>query len=172
MSVPFSDVLLEELKCIDARRAGVARSTPHPPPQPVIPGHATPDQSAQDRDTALFAGVQAWLGASHERDALDRDLVGMGISGGGIRSATFNLGILQGLADHGLLPQLDYLSTVSGGGYIGSWLHGVILRMHDGCPLRANHKLSPRENPVPGEAADDPVSFLRKYSNYLAPRLS
>ena len=34
-----------------------------------------------------------------------------------IRSATFNLGILQGLARHRLLQQFDYLSTVSGGGF-------------------------------------------------------
>src|SRR5215469_17904673 len=44
------------------------------------------------------------------------------ISGGGIRSATFALGALQGLADLGILEHFDYLSTVSGGGYIGSWL--------------------------------------------------
>src|SRR5579864_9216333 len=44
------------------------------------------------------------------------------ISGGGIRSATFALGALQGLADLGILENFDYLSTVSGGGYIGSWL--------------------------------------------------
>jgi hypothetical protein len=56
------------------------------------------------------------------------DLVGLSFSGGGIRSATFNLGILQGLADLGLLRKFDYLSTVSGGGYIGSWLQAWILR--------------------------------------------
>ena len=33
------------------------------------------------------------------------------ISGGGIRSATFALGALQSLADHGLLTQFDYLSS-------------------------------------------------------------
>ena len=45
--------------------------------------------------------------------------VGLAFSGGGIRSATFNLGFLQGAATLGLLKQFDYLSTVSGGGYIG-----------------------------------------------------
>jgi len=44
------------------------------------------------------------------------------LSGGGIRSATFNLGMLQGLARHQLLSKFDYLSTVSGGGFIGGWL--------------------------------------------------
>ena len=49
-------------------------------------------------------------------------ITGLCISGGGIRSATFGLGVLQGLAQKGLLGRFDYLSTVSGGGYIGSWL--------------------------------------------------
>src|SRR5450759_385824 len=53
--------------------------------------------------------------------------LGLAFSGGGIRSATFNLGVLQGMAELGLLPFIDYLSTVSGGGYIGSWLHGICL---------------------------------------------
>ena len=47
---------------------------------------------------------------------------GLAISGGGIRSGTFALGGLQALAERKLLPELDYLSTVSGGGYIGCWL--------------------------------------------------
>jgi hypothetical protein len=50
-----------------------------------------------------------------------RDLFGLSLSGGGIRSATFNLGLLQGLHRFGLLSRLDYLSTVSGGGYIGGF---------------------------------------------------
>ena len=45
---------------------------------------------------------------------------GIAISGGGIRSASFALGILQALNAKHVLPQIDYLSTVSGGGYIGS----------------------------------------------------
>ncbi len=50
---------------------------------------------------------------------------GLALSGGGIRSAAFCLGVLQYLAKHRLLGKFDYLSTVSGGGYIGSamtWL--------------------------------------------------
>src|SRR5262245_8802404 len=35
------------------------------------------------------------------------------LSGGGIRSATFALGVMQGLARHGLLEKFHYLSTVS-----------------------------------------------------------
>src|SRR5205823_2118706 len=60
--------------------------------------------------------------------ALKLNTVGLAFSGGGIRSATFNLGFLQGLAALGLLKKFDYLSTVSGVGYIGSWLAAWIRR--------------------------------------------
>ncbi|HEY6084421.1 MAG TPA: patatin-like phospholipase family protein [Nitrospira sp.] len=50
------------------------------------------------------------------------NLTGLAFSGGGIRSATFHLGILQALQDMGRLPQIDYLSTVSGGSYIAGWM--------------------------------------------------
>ncbi len=58
----------------------------------------------------------------------EQPLSALCISGGGIRSATFALGAIQGLADHGLLGRFDYLSTVSGGGYIGAWLTAWIQR--------------------------------------------
>jgi len=54
-------------------------------------------------------------------DFMPVDRVGLAFSGGGIRSATFNLGVLKALAELGVLPCVDYLSTVSGGGYIGAW---------------------------------------------------
>ena len=49
-------------------------------------------------------------------------LTALCLSGGGIRSATFALGVIQGLAERGVLNGFDYLSTVSGGGYVGGWL--------------------------------------------------
>ena len=59
-------------------------------------------------------------------------LVGLALSGGGIRSATFNLGVLQALAKLKILRHVDYLSTVSGGGYIGGWLSAMIHRAKHG----------------------------------------
>ena len=50
------------------------------------------------------------------------NMVGLALSGGGIRSATFSLGVMQALSHNGLMDKVDYLSTVSGGGYIGSAL--------------------------------------------------
>ncbi|HXI52869.1 MAG TPA: hypothetical protein VNH84_15245, partial [Candidatus Saccharimonadales bacterium] len=57
--------------------------------------------------------------------------VGMALSGGGIRSATFCLGIFQALARVGLLSRIDLLSTVSGGGYFGSFLGALFQREPD-----------------------------------------
>src|SRR5947207_7107684 len=86
--------------------------------------------------------------------AAGKPLLGVAFSGGGIRSATFNLGIVQGLAKSGLLPRVDYLSTVSGGGYVGTWLHGVIKRHAGGDPRRADLKqLLTRPESVPHESA-------------------
>jgi len=88
------------------------------------------------------------------------------ISGGGIRSATFALGVIQGLAEKGLLPQFDYLSTVSGGGYAGSWLTAWSNR------AGGLDKVIPslrRDAPPAGEP--DPIGHLREYSNYLTPKL-
>src|SRR5262245_25978286 len=69
--------------------------------------------------------LKAFWAAVH---ALPEQRAALCISGGGIRSATFGLGILQGLARCGLLDKFHYLSTVSGGGYIGSWLIAWINR--------------------------------------------
>ena len=95
-------------------------------------------------------------------------LTALCISGGGIRSATFALGALQGLADQGVLGDFDYLSTVSGGGYIGAWLtswkhranglENVLPKLRPGAP-----------QPKPDEV--DPIGHLREYNNYLSPKL-
>ena len=95
-------------------------------------------------------------------------LLGLAFSGGGIRSATFNLGVLQALARLGLLRHVDYLSTVSGGGYIGSWLHAWVLREEGG--VRGVENTLAAED---GATAHEPlqVTWLRQYSNYLTPRI-
>src|SRR5213593_2038227 len=59
------------------------------------------------------------------------DRFGLALSGGGIRSATFNLGLLQAFAYLGALKYVDYLSTVSGGGYIGGFWMAWLKRQGD-----------------------------------------
>ena len=71
-------------------------------------------------DSGFESGAEKDLIARMHRDP--EPLAALCISGGGISSATFALGAIQGLAERGLLSRFDYLSTVSGGGYIGGWL--------------------------------------------------
>ncbi len=92
-------------------------------------------------------------------------IAGLALSGGGIRSATFNLGLIQAFARAGKLTRFDYLSTVSGGGYIGGWLTAWIHRKGIAEVERELARVAP-------SAAEEPheVRWLRAYSNYLTPR--
>lgn len=89
--------------------------------------------------------------------------IGLAFSGGGIRSATLNLGVLQAFASKQLLGKFDYLSTVSGGGYIGAFLSALIFHANGDIPS-VEAKLS--ANIEPHE-----INYLRKYSNYLTPKI-
>lgn len=94
------------------------------------------------------------------------------LSGGGIRSATFGLGVLQGLAHAGVLGTLDYLSTVSGGGYIGGWFTAWLHRQ--GADGRADvlQSLDPADAAVETDdsIAASPVERVRRTCRYLAPQ--
>lgn len=108
-------------------------------------------------------------------------IAALAFSGGGIRSATFCLGIIQSLARHQKLARFDFLSTVSGGGYIGSWLSALIKRRAGGSVEMAEsviHYTPPPKDdtkkavPLDVSAAEDPaIQWLRRYSNYLTPRV-
>jgi len=113
------------------------------------------------------AHVRALRIREHGRkEASDYDgFIGLALSGGGIRSATFNLGLLQALARHGVLSHFDYLSTVSGGGYIGAWLSALIFRR--GSRSDVERLLTERQD---GNDEAPPLRFLRRYSSYLTPR--
>ncbi|MEO8035752.1 MAG: patatin-like phospholipase family protein, partial [Acidobacteriota bacterium] len=91
------------------------------------------------------------------------------ISGGGIRSATFGLGVIQGLARRNLLDKFDFISTVSGGGYIGSWLSSWMRRHAEGAAGVSSELARPPQQPLTNEP--QPLRHLREYSNYLTPRL-
>ncbi len=64
--------------------------------------------------------------APPETDLGSENTVGLALSGGGMRSAMFNLGVVQALAKYGFLPWVDYMTTVSGGGYFGSCMTSLL----------------------------------------------
>jgi hypothetical protein len=112
--------------------------------------------SSREPETRLRGLWAAVHGLTEKRAALC-------ISGGGIRSATFGLGILQGLARCGLLEKFHYLSTVSGGGYIGSWLSAWIKNDPNGiCGVVDELRRRPDSTSEP-----QAVRNLRNHSTYL-----
>ena len=157
-----------------------------------------PGESEVDYTTRLNGPYQQVLLAEHRCEEHDRPLKellhrmsasAVCLSGGGIRSASFSLGILQGLArfsrpepapsisgprrnqpprapGNGLLDRLDYLSTVSGGGYIGSWLMAWA--------RRRSFSQVVTELAIPSYTSGDPeprpIRHLREYTSYLSPR--
>lgn len=127
-----------------------------------------------------------------------REPIGLAFSGGGIRSATVSLGFMQGLAKRRLLAEFDYLSTVSGGGYIGSFYGSLHLpgagragaaqsddayeraaraamqlqsdaRPDDAETSAARAAPPPQSDTTRTASWKDPTQFLRDNGNYLAP---
>ena len=190
--------------------SGKARPPEHATGQPGAAAPRRADLENQHRLAAedhQLANLFEW--------AHGQNLAALCLSGGGIRSATYNLGILQGLAAAGVMEEFHYLSTVSGGGYIGSWFTAWCARAgrdtvidtlahslaqplstasrddvpgHSAGPTgaREGERKTPNQYAPPfrpsilGQAPltpkrsreDDfaPISHLRRYSQFLAPR--
>jgi len=117
----------------------------------------------------------------------DKGVWGLGISGGGIRSASIGLGVMQALVaapGGSILSKIDYLSTVSGGGYIGSALTWFL---HKGFPDGSRTGTDPDNFPLGqigtgvridkrGKTITDTsenkniiLNFIRQHGNYLLP---
>lgn len=92
------------------------------------------------------------------------NVTGLSCSGGGIRSATFCLGVAQGLSEHGILKEFDYLSTVSGGGYFGGFLSSYLNDIDTGDigPEKDKLPFHQEHSPEPG-----PIRYLRNNSKFL-----
>jgi hypothetical protein len=100
---------------------------------------------------------------------------GLAISGGGIRSASFALGIMQALVNGKVMPHVHYLSTVSGGGYLGSSLTWFL---NKGLPDGSRAGTSEDDFPFgtrqssrvgPGARRNQILDYIRLHANYLVP---
>ncbi len=122
----------------------------------------------QDPQTTDRRKLQEVIGIVNGRAKQGEGLAALCFSGGGIRSATFNLGTLQGLSAAGLLGKFDYVSSVSGGGYLSSWLAGWL---HRSGGAEEVGPLLGESQPDPEAPEAAPIRALRQFSNYLTPRL-
>jgi hypothetical protein len=126
-----------------------------------------------------WAGKEAFnkvLKQEHARIALrtgrtSKDVwTGVSLSGGGIRSASFCLGGLQALAKYGVLSRIDYISTVSGGGYIGAGLQWLLCRDPDSDASKTKFPYGVGADLAvhPGSGQSN-LQYLRWHANYLLP---
>ena len=69
---------------------------------------------------AEYADIMDKSAPRRRTPSVNDKMTGLALSGGGIRSASFCLGVLQAFNATGILEKFRYLSTVSGGGYIGT----------------------------------------------------
>ena len=115
-------------------------------------------------------------GRAFADDGAPVDLTGLALSGGGVRSAAFCLGALQAINAAGALNQVDYLSTVSGGGFVGG---AMSANMQRNAHFAFGGAQSGRRAGAPRLGDDTPpdtmrdtlaVQYLRNFSNYLVPR--
>ena len=167
----FNEIYLEELRRLRpaALEGATAEATVGPAAYEGVIAANKEARAANLRD--LYRAVHGSL--NDPSDATHAPLSALCLSGGGIRSATFNLGVLQELARLGLLGSFDYLSSVSGGGYIAGWfkswshrsgLAEVTQELDGSAP-----SLRQRRDPLAPEP--EALDHLREYSNYLTPKV-
>lgn len=94
------------------------------------------DSSYETTQDKIIADEKEFLGI----DALEPTR-GLAVSGGGIRSASFGLGVMQALVGNNQLEKIHYLSTVSGGGYLGSALTWALHQYKDADTTKAKFPL-------------------------------
>ena len=108
--------------------------------------------------------------------------VGFALSGGGIRSATFCLGVFQAFTKQpGLLRKIDYISSVSGGSFFASFYGRLFSREEIAGASEIEKIFSPNASDrlkFPDETRDGNLtrswkigifSWLRENGRYLAP---
>lgn len=133
-----------------------------PLPFGIVPTPCFPDLEAISRINASEAEEilkrRTEAGRPHNPT---QDAHGLALSGGGIRSAAFCLGVVQTLAERGFLNQIDFLSTVSGGGYTGSFLSR---RLGDATDPNSQTRVARPDGPDPED-----IRYVRQHAEFLSP---
>ncbi|MEY2927544.1 MAG: hypothetical protein RL367_2021, partial [Pseudomonadota bacterium] len=132
--------------------------------------------SAEQDELAQISRRRAWY---QQRSALygnpSAGLTGLAVSGGGIRSATFALGVLKALSERHLLHRFDYLSTVSGGSYIGAFYGSLFVPKEARGPSACENADYDAEatalgiDPLGSKKGQEAIRRLREFGRYLAP---
>jgi hypothetical protein len=133
------------------------------------------DECAEIQRLCHERGVRAELNKVPSQGVPER--FALAFSGGGIRSASVNMGLMQALARSGFLRQAHYISGVSGGGYILGWITAWIARRKFDAVESELAKNAEKPDAKLASGArfnrylePNPIHFLRRYVSYLVPR--
>ena len=166
----FGEVFQEEIEAINMRRHELGR-TDFVTLEEEVNGPSAPSAEPDSKQSLEANPLSSSESTTRGRNGLPErepvlrprassNLVGLALSGGGVRSASFCLGALQALDKADVLKNIDYLSTVSGGGYIGTSLSAAMTYSKGKFPFKSSLT---QEEPYP-------VQHIRNHSNYLFPR--
>lgn len=164
----FDEVLAVEIAAINGRRQllgnnGVADRGP------VEPLNDTTRWRQSPHDERAGVNADDIQGDRMRPQPVPCSAVGVALSGGGVRSAAVCLGALQALNAYDAIAHTDYLSTVSGGGYIGACMTA---RMSQEIGEPAQRGIFPFDDPDSHDIRDNEVvGYIRNFSNYLMPRV-
>lgn len=148
MKFDFDEVFDKELQAVAFRRMMIARGL-------LIDRRLAPDKPLRDLPRTVMAGGTE----------LERPLCGLSLSGGGNRCAAFSLGVTQALDslrpdnEDQVFDAFDYISTVSGGGYMGTSIVAGLMQAPYTYPFAS--KLDAAET--------EETKHLRNFSNFLVP---
>lgn len=127
----------------------------------------------------LWSGYRPEPSPAHRGlvESFEDDKVGVCCSGGGIRSASFNLGALQALQKAGVLETAKYLAAVSGGSYIAAGFCMVAKTWPEGTPPKQEGDRGFEDSDPGVVTAEEPPfhpgspeeQYLRNRSTYMAP---
>src|ERR1035441_113491 len=144
---------------------------PQSPPDSLTPVDSSVVLDAETEFLNVYRDRHREQGRYPDASHCNGDTIGLTFSGGGIRSATFHLGVLQSLATAKLLARVDYVSGVSGGGCIASWLSAWILRAKGIGNVEAALSASSAPRATFPEEEPQAIWHLRRFTNPLTPRL-
>lgn len=126
-----------------------------------------PKPKLTDNAQKVIAAEEAYLKIKDKKDK-----AGLAISGGGIRSASFGLGVMQGLVANDQLKKMDYMSTVSGGGFLGSALTWALHQDKDAGTDPGKFPLGNPDSAGAKEKGNKLLNYIRQHGDYLTPTSS
>lgn len=166
LPISFYDVMIAEASVVSRRRELIAaRRASDEKGGKRPPNASSVAASRAARVQVVTSGTADERGNPYPRIEAERDLTGLACSGGGVRSAAFCMGVMQALESiteedqPKVFDNVDYLSTVSGGGYIGTSLVAGLMQTDGVFPFTSTL----------GGPESLETQHIRHYSNYLAP---